>query len=234
MYEDRAEGGGALRGIPTMLSASSTSSTRIPNEGRPFIVGWASQPYHLIPPAILHIPQQFASFSINHPVNETLMALCSHERSRANSISLQTVATTKESSSHKESFVKSPPSPQDLVGQVSNIAISPIRKEKILSVVSMDEEHPIPSSPQRDGPLVPSQSIPLPSESIHGDSIGLPSLERKVGRWTNEEDAVLVDAVASQPRHDRINWKEISTRCYRGNRNAAQCKARWNKVCVTV
>ena len=228
VYENRAEEGGTLPGVTTEPSAYSPSLTRRPNEGKPFIVGWAYPPHYLIPPTILHIPQQFAAFS----VNSTTKALCRHERRRATSIGLQTVATTKESSKRKEWLVKGSPSPQGLVGQVSDITVSPIRKKKILSVVSTDEEHSIPSSPQQDGPLIRSQTLSLASSGTHGESIGLPSLERKVGRWTKEEDATLVDAVASQRPHDRINWKEISTRCYHGNRNAAQCKARWNKVCV--
>lgn len=55
--------------------------------------------------------------------------------------------------------------------------------------------------------------------------------DRRIGRWTREEDEVLREAVAKlRDRKDRIEWSAVSRMYFHGSRNATQCKSRWGKV----
>lgn len=55
--------------------------------------------------------------------------------------------------------------------------------------------------------------------------------DRRSGRWTEEEDAILIRAVEeSAARKNQIQWTQIAQCYFKGTRNAAQCKSRWNKV----
>jgi hypothetical protein len=64
-----------------------------------------------------------------------------------------------------------------------------------------------------------------------GTSNSMSGGDRRSGRWTDQEDAILTRAVEeSAARKNQIQWTQIAQSYFKGTRNAAQCKSRWNKV----